>query len=134
MLGSAKIFFAIFFLILTVFPYEALPAAGTEQVKATITRTAKVRFFRNKTGNLAALIIPYTLEGSYPRSGWITCDVIDKKIAEVYAAKIGSGGQFEGYFTATYKKTEENKTSPILHYKGELLKLEPWSPPFAGKK
>ncbi len=131
---NTKIVFAILFVV-AVLLCGSLSATGKEPLEeGIITQTAKVLFFKNATGNLSAIIIPSTSDGSYPRSGRITCNVIDKKIAETYAGKIAGNREFEGYFTATYKKTEEDKKSPILHYKGELLKLEPWNPPFAGKK
>ncbi len=98
--------------------------------KDEITHTAKIIFSESETGNLSALIIRYTSEGYRPRSGWITCDIIDPDIVKIYSEKLKNQEKIEGYFTATYKKIEKDKSTPILRYKGELLKIEPWDPPF----
>ncbi|MCK9573486.1 MAG: hypothetical protein M0R20_03680 [Candidatus Omnitrophica bacterium] len=120
--------------VLVVLFSQILTAACAEPVsKDVITHTAKIIFFKNKTNNLTATIIPYTHEGSYPKSGWITCEIIDNCIAEIYSEKLKSKAQVEGFFLATYKKIGEDKNSMVLHYKGELLKIEPWNPPFLTK-
>ena len=56
--------------------------------KGEKTHTAKIIFSESETGNLGALIIRYTSEGYRPRSGWITCDIIDPDIVKIYSEKL----------------------------------------------
>jgi hypothetical protein len=105
-------------------------AYAESSLKEVIKDTAKVTFFKNKAGNLKATIIPYTSQGSYPKSGWITCEIIHPDIVKIYSEKLKNQKESEGYFIATYRKIEVDKNSVILHYWGELLKIEPWNPPF----
>jgi len=94
------------------------------------THTVKIIFSKNETGNLRAVIIPYDSDGSHPKSGWITSDIINDDIVKLYSEKLKNEKKIEGYFTATYRKIEKDKNSPILQYKGELIKIEPWNPEF----
>ncbi|MCX5850316.1 MAG: hypothetical protein NTW65_12855 [Deltaproteobacteria bacterium] len=96
----------------------------------TIKYTAKITFFKNKAGELMAEIIPTTPDGYYPRSGWTVCEVIASDIKKIYSEKVKDVKRIEGYFVVTYKIIEKDKHSIILMYKGELLKIEPWNPPF----
>ncbi len=106
-------------------------AAETKsESSGVVTHTAKVIFFKNPAGKTIATIIPYNSNGSYPRSGWTTCEIVDKEIAQIYSEKLKGKKQIEGYFIATYKQLGKNEKSLILHYKGELLKIEPWKPVF----
>jgi len=95
-----------------------------------ITRTAKITFFKNEEDSLEANIIPYTSDGYRPKSGLITCEIIDSDITRIYYKKLKNQKKIEGYFVATYKKIEKDKSTLILRFKGELLKIEPWDPPF----
>lgn len=101
--------------------------------KEEVTHTAKITFFKTKTGNINAKIIPYNSNGSYPKSGWITCHIISSDIIKTFSEKIKSNDKFEDYFIATYKIIEKDTTTPILAYKGELLKLKNWNPTFIKK-
>jgi len=98
--------------------------------KGEKTHTAKIIFSKSETGNLRALIIYYTSEGHSPRSGWTTCDIIDSDIVKIYSQKLRDQERIEGYFIATYRKIEKDKDSPILRYKGELLRIKHWNPEF----
>jgi hypothetical protein len=95
-----------------------------------IIRTAKITFFKNKIGNLNARIIPHNDDGGYPKSGWITCENIHPEIEAVVREKLNNNSEYEGYFTATYVIIARNENSPILSYKGKLLAIEAWEPPF----
>ena len=128
-LPGFKIFIISF--TVTILSLQILSLAYAESsLKEVIKDTAKVTFFKNKAGNLKATIIPYTSQGSYPKSGWITCEIIHPDIVKIYSEKLKNQKESEGYFIATYRKIEVDKNSVILHYWGELLKIEPWNPPF----
>ncbi len=98
--------------------------------KGERTHSAKIIFSKSETGDLSALIIHYTSDGSSPKSGWTKCDIIDSDIVKIYSQKIKDQERIEGYFIATYIKIEKDKDSPILKHKGELLRIEPWNPEF----
>ncbi|MFN4152254.1 MAG: hypothetical protein ACK4IX_15030, partial [Candidatus Sericytochromatia bacterium] len=98
-----------------------------------ITHSAKITFFKTKSGVINATIIPYNSSGSYPRSGWTTCNIISTDILKKISEKFKNTNNFEGYFIATYKKTQKDTSVPILSYKGELLKIKNWSPSFIKK-
>lgn len=105
-------------------------ACAETNSKGERTHTAKIIFSKSETGNLRAVIIHYASDGHSPKSGWTTCDIIDSHIVKIYSQKLRDQERIEGYFTATYKKIEKDKSTPILRYKGELLKIEPWDPEF----
>lgn len=122
-----RYFIKLFFVLLFA---QSFTAACVFAADGSYTHTAKVVFSKNDDNKLVATVIPYTDEGSYPKSGWIVCEAIAQEITDIYSGKIKGEEKFEGYFIATYKKLGENRNSPILSYKGELLKIEPWSPAF----
>jgi hypothetical protein len=128
-LKIAMFSFAIIILSLQLSDFAWPESVTNEQ----FTHTAEIIFNRNQTGLLTATIIPYASDGSYARSGWIDCEIIDADIVRIYSEKLKSRDEFRGYFIATYKKLEENRKSLILRYKGELLRIEPWNPSFIKK-
>ncbi len=117
------------FLVATIVSFLSLNIACAD-LDSKRTNTAKIIFSKNETGNLRALIIDYNSKGAYPKSGWTTCDIIDSDIVKTYSEKLKNQEKIEGYFIATYRKIEKDKDSPILRYKGELIKIEPWNPEF----
>lgn len=124
----------IFSLAIAILSLQTLSVALAESVThEEVTHTAEIIFNKNHTGLLAAAVLPYASDGSYARSGWIDCDIIAAEIVKTYSEELRGRDEFRGYFTATYKKLEEDKKSAILRYKGELLELEPWNAPFIKK-
>ena len=102
-LPGFKIFILSF--TVTILSLQILSLAYAESsLKEVIKDTAKVTFFKNKAGNLKATIIPYTSQGSYPKSGWITCEIIHPDIVKIYSEKLKNQKESEGYFIATYRK------------------------------
>lgn len=123
-----KKYLAIIVMLLSANFIKAEPAYDQE-----LTETAKVTFSLNKEDALQARVIKYTEEGSYPRSGWVTCVVGNAEIEKKYVAELKNKQQVEDYFTVTYIITEQNKQSAILSYEGVVLQLKPWSPVFLRK-
>lgn len=93
-----------------------------------IEESAKVKF-SIEPNKVIALIIPHTENGSYPRSGWTECVVTGKLAADVRSRYPGKK-EAEAFFRVQYRKLEKDKQSPILRYRGELLRLQPWSANF----
>jgi hypothetical protein len=92
--------------------------------------TAKITFFRDMTGNMMAEIIPVDTEGYSPRTGWTICEIMSSDIRNLYSERIKNVKRFKGYYLVTYRIIERDPESIILRYKGELVKIEPWLPPF----
>lgn len=132
MLKTRQIQFFIIFLAIAFLPLQLFNCVYAEfpPKKDETIRTVKIIFSKNETGQLTALIIPHTLDGHYPKSGWIHCDIIATDIGKIYSEKLKNQEKIEGYFIATYRKIEKDKSIGILRYKGELIKLEPWNPEF----
>ena len=95
-----------------------------------IKRTAKITFFTNHAGELTAEIVPVNFDGHFPRSGWIVCEKMSSDIRNTYSEKIKKVKSLEGYYRVTYKIIQKDPKSIILKYKGELIRIEPWDPPF----
>jgi hypothetical protein len=116
-------------LMLPVMGYCAAVIESGKQLK----HTARITFFKNSSGDLMAEIIPTSSRGNYARSGCTICEVIASDIKEKYTEKIRNLKRFKGYFVATYRIIEKDKHSVVRIYKGELLKIESWNPPFIKK-
>lgn len=125
-----------FFIVLaiTLISLQLLNSAYAESTSLDeIIGTVKIIFSKNETGELTALIIPYTSDGHYPKSGWIYCETIAADVSKTYFEKFRVLEKVEDYFIATYRKIEKDKSISILRYKGELIKIEPWNPDFIMK-
>lgn len=122
----ASLFIAAFFL-----PAMSACAASGIDSDREVKHTAKITFFKNRSGELMAEIIPVNAEGTSPRSGWTICEEMSSEIRRAYAGRIQHVKRIRGYFLVTYRIIEKDKDSLFLMYKGELLKLEPWKPTFA---
>jgi hypothetical protein len=118
-------------LVMAIFlsPAMAESSSGIGSGKE-IKHTAKITFFRNMAGNLMAEIIPVDTEGYSPRTGWTICEMMSSDIQNIYSERIKNVKRVKGYFWVTYKIIEKDPESIFLRYKGELIKIEPWVPPF----
>lgn len=113
-------------LMLPVMGYCAAVIESGKQLR----HTARITFYKNSSGELLAEIVPTSYRGDYARSGWTVCEVIAWDIKNKYTEKIRDLKRFKGYFVVTYRIIEKDKDSVFTVYKGELLKIEPWNPPF----
>lgn len=121
-------------LAISLISLQLLNSAYAEStLQNEISDTVKIIFSKNEMGELTALIIPYTLDGHYPKSGWIHCEPIAADISIIYSDKLKIQEKIEDYFIATYRKIEKDTSIGILRYKGELIKIEPWNPDFIMK-
>jgi hypothetical protein len=118
--------------LMMMLPDLGYSAAVIESGKQ-LRHTARITFFRNSSGNLLAEIIPTSSRGEYQKSGWTICEFIASDIKNKYTEKISNLKRFKGYFIVTYRIIEKDKDSVVPIYKGELLKIEPWTPPFIKK-
>ncbi len=89
--------------------------------------TARV-LFKLEGGQFVATVIPTSEDGAFPRSGWTDCTVPESLRGKVKEA-MGGQDTAEGYYRVTYRKGAKKDTR-VLRYRGELLKLESWTPSF----
>ncbi|MFZ5952233.1 MAG: hypothetical protein ACOYXC_16135 [Candidatus Rifleibacteriota bacterium] len=121
--------FLVLFFVLVV--SSLLPAFANENAEIkTASGTVKIIFSRSADGVVAATLIPFDEDGSYPRSGWTHCKNVSKEISDTLTQRFSEAERFEDYFNAVWNNLGEDESSPILAYHGELLKIEPWQPAF----
>ncbi|MEW6709602.1 MAG: hypothetical protein AB1403_07220 [Candidatus Riflebacteria bacterium] len=121
--------FLVLFFVLVV--SSLLPALADESAEIkTASGTVKIIFSRSAEGVVAATVVPFDEDGSYPRSGWIHCKNVGKEISEAINQRFAEAERFEDYYHATWNNLGEDKSTPLLAYHGELLKIEPWQPAF----
>jgi hypothetical protein len=96
----------------------------------SVDETAKVVFSRDAHGEVQALVVPLTEDGSFPRSGWILCTLEDPVSREASLPELAGNERSEGYFRVRYRVLGEDHSTPVLQYRGVIEQLEPWNPRF----
>jgi hypothetical protein len=96
----------------------------------SVEDTAKLVFSRDAQGRLQALVIPFTEDGSFPRSGWILCTLEDPVLPDARVPEPGEANRSEGYFRVRYRVVGQDDSSPVLQYRGVIEQLEAWHPNF----
>ena len=123
-----KVLFSTVALVGSVLVYADQTEAGSAN-DGVIETTVKINFSKGDRDQLTASIVPYKGDGSYPRSGWISCRSVPEPWRTEVLKKMGLGREHVGFYHAKYKVTGPDKSVPMLAYMGEILSLKDWTPP-----